>query len=119
MKPTEWPFVVDDRKRCPELWAVTFDPVVAVDDDDDGSDNQQQQQRVVVAVGLRYIRIPNGKGNNSVATPTSLCDDDCGRQSSADEGNTEPDDEPQLPPNNYSIQMLLSVLLWQRLGVPV
>ena len=53
---------------------VTFDPVVAVDDDDDGSDNQQQ--RVVVA-GLRYIRIPNGKGNNSVATPTSLCDDDC------------------------------------------
>lgn len=117
MKPTEWPFVVDDRKRCPELWAVTFDPVVAVDDDDDGSDNQQQQQRVVVVVGLRYIRIPNGKGNNSVATPTSLCDDDYGRQSSADEGNTEPDDE--LPPNNYSIQMLLSVLLSQRLGVPV
>ena len=93
---------------------MTFDPVVAVDDDDDdGSDNQQQQR--VVVVGLRYIRIPNGKGNNSVATPTSLCDDDCGRQSSADGGNTEPDDE--LPPNNYSIQML--VLLSQRLGVPV
>ena len=49
---------------------MTFDPVVAVDDDDDdGSDNQQQQR--VVVVGLRYIRLSNGKGNDSVATPTS------------------------------------------------